>query len=42
MPFFAPVMLFGLVAAAAPILLHLFRKRTARRIVWGAWQFLVE
>ena len=42
MPFFAPVMLFGLVAAAAPILLHLFRKRSARRIVWGAWQFLAE
>ena len=42
MPFFAPLMLFGLVAAAAPILLHLFRKRTARRIVWGAWQFLAE
>ena len=42
MPFFAPLMLFGLVAAAAPILLHLFRKRSARRIVWGAWQFLAE
>ena len=35
-------MLFGLVAAAAPILLHLFRKKSARRMVWGAWQFLVE
>ena len=42
MPFFAPLMLFGLVAAAAPILRHLFRKRTARRMVWGAWQFLAE
>ena len=42
MPFFAPLMLFGLVAAAAPILLHLFRKRSARRMVWGAWQFLAE
>ena len=42
MPFFAPLMLFGLVAAAAPILLHFFRKRTARRIVWGAWRFLAE
>ena len=42
MPFFAPVMLFGLVAAAAPILLHFFRRRTARRVVWGAWRFLVE
>ena len=42
MPFFAPLMLFGLVAAAAPVLLHLFRKRTARRMAWGAWQFLAE
>ena len=42
MPFFAPLMLFGLVAAAAPILLHLFRKRSARRMLWGAWQFLAE
>lgn len=42
MPFFAPWMLLGLIAAAAPIILHLFRKRTARRIIWGAWQFLVE
>ena len=42
MPFFAPLMLLGLGAAAAPIILHLFRKRTARRVVWGAWQFLAE
>jgi len=42
MPFFAPLMLIGLVAATAPIILHLFRKRTARRIVWGAWQFLAD
>lgn len=42
MPFFAPWMLLGLVAAAAPIILHLLRKRTAQRVVWGAWMFLVE
>ena len=42
MPFFAPLMLFGLVAALAPIIIHLFRRRTARRIPWGAWQFLAE
>ena len=42
MPFFAPLMLFGLVAAAAPVIIHLFRKRTARRVLWGAWQFLAE
>lgn len=42
MPFFAPWMLWGLAAAAIPILLHIFRRRTARRIVWGAWMFLAE
>ena len=42
MPFFAPVMLFGLAAAAAPVLLHLLRRRSARRLVWGAWRFLAE
>ncbi len=34
-------MLLGLIAAAAPIILHLLRKRTARRMVWGAWMFLM-
>ncbi len=42
LPFFAPWMLWGLAAAAIPIVLHLFRRRTARRIVWGAWMFLAE
>ena len=42
MPFFAPLMLFGLVAALAPVIIHLFRRRTARRMMWGAWQFLAE
>lgn len=42
MSFFAPFMLFGLVAAAAPIVLHLLRKRTADRLDWGAWMFIVE
>ena len=42
MPFFAPAMLFGLVAALAPVVIHLFRRRTARRVLWGAWQFLAE
>lgn len=42
LPFFAPWMLWGLAAAAIPILLHIFRRRTARRIVWGAWMFLAE
>ena len=42
MPFFAPWMLWGLAAAAIPVLLHIFRRRTARRILWGAWMFLAE
>lgn len=42
MPFFAPLMLLGLVAASAPIILHLIRKRTAEHLFWGAWIFLAE
>lgn len=42
LPFFAPWMLWGLAAAAIPILLHILRRQTARRIVWGAWMFLAE
>ena len=42
MSFFSPWMLLGLVAAAAPIILHLLRKRTAERILWGAWMFLAD
>ena len=42
MPFFAPWMLLGLIAAAVPLLLHLLRKRTADRVEWGAWMFLAD
>ena len=42
MSFFAPWMLLGLAAAAAPLLLHLLRRRTAERVAWGAWMFLSE
>ena len=42
MPFFAPWMLLGLVAAAAPIVIHLLRKHSAERVEWGAWMFLFE
>ena len=42
MSFFSPWMLLGLVAAAAPIILHLLRKRTAERLLWGAWMFLAD
>lgn len=40
--FFAPWMLLGLACAAGPIVLHLFRKRTADKVRWGAWMFLAE
>ena len=42
MSFFAPWMLLGLVAAAGPVLLHLLRRRTADRVRWGAWMFILE
>lgn len=42
MPFFAPWMLLTLALAAVPVLLHIFRKRTARRMMWGAWMFLAQ
>ncbi|MBO5502321.1 MAG: BatA domain-containing protein, partial [Clostridia bacterium] len=42
MSFFSPWMLLGLAAAATPIILHLLRKRTAERILWGAWMFLAD
>ena len=35
-------MLFGLIAAAAPILLHMFRKRTARESYWGRKQTVTD
>lgn len=35
-------MLLTLGFAAVPILLHIFRKKTARRVLWGAWMFLAE
>lgn len=40
--FFAPWMLLGLGFASIPILLHIFRRRTAKRVVWAAWQFVAE
>ena len=42
MSFFAPWMLLGLIAAAAPIIIHLFRRKTAEHVRWGAWMFLFE
>ena len=42
MSFFAPWMLLGLAAAAAPVILHILRRRTADRVPWGAWMFLAD
>ena len=41
--FFAyPVMLWGLVAGAIPLLIHLLRRRQARRRVLPTFRFLSE
>ncbi len=36
----SPVVLFGLAAVAAPVLLHLFQRRRFQVLDWGAMQFL--
>ncbi len=40
MTFLNPMMLFGALAVAAPILLHLLNRRQARVVRWGAMRFL--
>jgi hypothetical protein len=35
------MMLFGLIAVAIPILIHLLNRRRARTVEWGAMQFLL-
>ncbi len=40
--FVAPWMLIALAAASAPIILHFLQRRTARRVLWGAWMFLKQ
>lgn len=42
MSFLSPWILAGLAAAALPLILHLLRKRSAGRIMWGAWMFLYD
>lgn len=42
MSFLSPIMLIGLLSAGLPILIHLLRRRTAGRVLWGAWMFLFE
>lgn len=41
MIFLAWSMLGGLAAVAIPILIHLFKRRSARRVDWGAMDFLL-
>lgn len=40
MEFVVPLMLIGLAGIAIPILIHLFNRRTARTVDWGAYRFL--
>jgi uncharacterized membrane protein len=39
--FFNPTLLWGLGAAAIPILIHLYNRRRFRTVVWAAMEFLV-
>lgn len=40
MTYVNPAILFGLIAVAIPVLIHLFNRRKARVVDWGAMQFL--
>src|SRR5688500_13251905 len=40
MSFLNPIMLFGLAAVAAPILIHLLNRRRVQKVVWAAMRFL--
>lgn len=42
MTFLAPALLFGLFAAAIPIIIHLLNRRRHRTIQWAAMQFLLK
>lgn len=42
MSFLSPWILLGLFAAGFPLVLHLLRRRSAGRILWGAWMFLYD
>ena len=41
MYFAYPLLLFGLLAAAIPVIIHLLTRQQAKRIPWGAMQFLL-
>ena len=40
MSFLNPLLLFGMAAIAAPILIHMFMNRRIKRVVWAAMRFL--
>ena len=42
MEFFSPWMLLGLAAIAVPVLIHLFNRKSAKTIQWGAFLFLLD
>ena len=37
-----PLLLGGLAAAAAPIVIHIAHRRKAKHVDWGAMKFLLE
>ena len=40
MTFLNPLLLFGMAAIAAPILIHMFMNRRIKQVVWAAMQFV--
>ena len=40
MTFLAPTLLFGSLAVASPIIIHLLARRQVRRVPWAAMRFL--
>lgn len=40
MTFLNPLLLFGMAAIAAPIIIHMFMNRRIKRVVWAAMRFL--
>ena len=42
MLFLHPFLLLGLAGIAIPVLIHLFNRRNAREVQWGAMRFLLD
>lgn len=42
MSFLQPVLLFGLLAAAVPVIIHLLNRRRHKTVMWAAMQFLLK